>query len=131
MSESTLLGYWIRRFLLEHLIGERNLAHNTQIGYRDALALLVPFTSRKLSTSADTLSVTDLSADLVRMFLTYLETSRKCSIQTRNQRLTAIHAFARFVGEHSLEHIAWCAQIRLVPFKKTTRAAVGELLLAC
>jgi integrase/recombinase XerD len=127
MSESTLLGYWIRRFLLEHLVGERNLARNTQIGYRDALALLVPFTSRKLNTSADTLSVTDLSADLVRMFLTYLETSRNCSIQTRNQRLTAIHAFARFVGEHSLEHIAWCAQIRLVPFKKTTRAAVGYL----
>jgi site-specific recombinase XerD len=123
----TLLGYWIRRFLLEHLIGERNLARNTQLGYRDALALLVPFASRKLNMSADTLNVTDLSADLIRMFLTNLETSRKCSIQTRNQRLAAIHAFARFVGEHSLEHIAWCAQIRLVPFKRTTRAAVGYL----
>lgn len=126
-GNTTLLGHWIRRFLLEHLIGERNLARNTQLGYRDALALLVPFASRKLNMSADTLNVTDLSGDLIRMFLTNLETSRRCSIHTRNQRLAAIHAFARFVGEHSLEHIAWCAQIRLVPFKRATRAAVGYL----
>ena len=64
----TLLGYWIRRFLLEHLIGERNLARNTQLGYRDALALLVPFASRKLNMSADTLNVTDLSAILYACF---------------------------------------------------------------
>src|SRR5258708_8516147 len=127
MGNTTLLGYWIRRFLLEHLIGERNLARNTQLGYRDALALLVPFASRKLNMSADTLNVTDLSADLLRTSLPNLVTSRKCSIQTRNQRLAAIHAFARFVGEHSLEHIAWCAQIRLLPFKRATRAAVGYL----
>jgi integrase/recombinase XerD len=120
MGETALVGYWTRRFLLEHLVGERNLARNTQLGYRDTLALLVPFASAELNVSADKMSVVDLSADLVRKFLTHLEVYRNCSIQTRNQRLTAIHAFARFVGEHSLEHIAWCAQIRLVPFKKTT-----------
>jgi len=127
MSDTTSLGYWIRRFLLEHVVGERNLARNTQLGYRDALALLVPFASIGLDMSPDKMEVTDLSADLVRMFLKHLEVSRNCSIQTRNQRLTAIHAFARFVGEHSLEHIAWCGQIRLVPFKKTSRTVVGYL----
>ena len=30
MRDTTLLGPWVRRFLLEHLIGERNLARNTQ-----------------------------------------------------------------------------------------------------
>jgi integrase/recombinase XerD len=34
---------------------------------------------------------------------------------------------ARFVGEHSPEHIAWCAQVRCVPFKWTARAAIGYL----
>ena len=30
MTDATLLGPWIRRFLLEYLVGERNLARSTQ-----------------------------------------------------------------------------------------------------
>lgn len=30
MIDVNLLGCWVRRFLLEHLAGERNLARNTQ-----------------------------------------------------------------------------------------------------
>src|SRR5690606_4943918 len=127
MNEKVMLGYWIRRFLLEHLVGERNLARNTQLGYRDALTLLVPFMAREAGRAIDALRVTDLSADVLRKFLADLETSRGCTPQTRNQRLAAIHALARFVGEHSVEHIAWCAQIRSVPFKKTARAVVAYL----
>lgn len=37
MDNPTLLGPWIRRFLLDYMVGERNLALNTQRGYRDAL----------------------------------------------------------------------------------------------
>jgi len=40
MDEQTLLGPWVRRFLLEHLATERNLARNTQRSYRDALTLM-------------------------------------------------------------------------------------------
>jgi integrase/recombinase XerD len=126
LSASTL-GPWIRRFLLEHLVGECNLARNTRVSYRDALSLLLPFVSRNLHKDIDRLTVEDLSADQVRRFLADLESSRHCSIATRNQRLAAIHALARFVGEHSPEHIAWCAQVRCVPFKRTARASIGYL----
>ena len=40
MNDITLLGPWVRRFLLEHLVAERNMARNTQRSYRDALKLL-------------------------------------------------------------------------------------------
>jgi site-specific recombinase XerD len=46
---------------------------------------------------------------------------RKCSIRTRNQRLAAVHAIARFIAERSPEHIAWCSEIRAIPFKRFTR----------
>ena len=39
MSKSSLIGPWIRRFLMEHLVRERNLARNTQTSYRDMLTL--------------------------------------------------------------------------------------------
>jgi hypothetical protein len=34
MPDAALLGPWVRRFLMEHLVGERNLARNTQHSYR-------------------------------------------------------------------------------------------------
>jgi len=124
VDNTTLLGTWIRRFLLEHLVAERNLALNTQRSYRDTLVLLIPFVAKKAGKAVDRLSVLDMSAELIRFFLADLETSRRCAIVTRNQRLAAIHALARFVGEHSPEHIAWCAQLRAIPFKKSTARAV-------
>lgn len=127
MKNNALLGPWIRRFLLEYLIGERNLSINTQGSYRDMLILLLPFATDRLKKPIDRLNIEDLSTDLVRQFLNNLEQQRNCSIATRNQRLGAIHALARFVGEHSPEHIAWCAQIRLIPYKKTVQPAVGYL----
>jgi site-specific recombinase XerD len=124
VNDLNLLGTWIRRFLLEHLVAERNLALNTQRSYRDTLVLLIPFVAKKAAKAIDRLSVLDMSAELIRLFLADLETSRRCAIVTRNQRLAAIHALARFVGEHSPEHIAWCAQLRAIPFKKPTVRAV-------
>jgi site-specific recombinase XerD len=124
MSDASLLGGWGRRFLLEHILGERNLARNTQRSYRDTFTLLIPFVAGRLRTTVDRLTVIDLSADLLRLFLVHLEESRQCSVATRNQRLATLHAFARFVGEHSPEHIVWCGQIRAIPFKKTTKSLI-------
>jgi len=43
MTNTSKFGSWVRRFLLEHLVSERNLARNTQRSYRDTLALLIPY----------------------------------------------------------------------------------------
>jgi integrase/recombinase XerD len=127
MIDITILGPWVRRFLLEHLITERNLAANTQRSYRDTLKLLIPFIAEKSSKQIDKLRVIDLSAELVRQFLCYLEQTRGCSLSTRNQRLAAIHALARFVGLHSPEHIEWCGQIFTIPFKRAEKALITYL----
>lgn len=127
MNDNSLLGPWIRRFLLEHLVGERNLAHNTQVSYRDTFVLFLPFVTKNLSKPIDQLFIEDISRDIVRQFLLGLEIKRKCSLSTRNQRLAAIHAFARFIGERSPEHIAWLNQIRSIPFKKTSKPSMTYL----
>jgi site-specific recombinase XerD len=117
----------VRRFLLEYLVEERNLAINTRTSYRDMLVLFLPFASAHLKNPVDRLAVTDLSPELVREFLSHLEHNRLCSAATRNQRLGGLHALARFIGEHSPEHVAWCAQIRLIPFKKTAQRSITYL----
>jgi integrase/recombinase XerD len=126
-TEKQPIGVWIRRFLMEHLVGERNLARNTQASYRDTLALLLPFACKRLKKAVDRLCTEDISADVIRDFLQYLEKERDCSIVTRNQRLAAIHALSRFIGERSPEHVAWCSEIRSVPFKKTLKPTMTYL----
>jgi integrase/recombinase XerD len=98
MSKANLLGPWVRRFLLEYLVSELNLARNTQRSYRDTLGLLLPFVARHARKEIDEISVMDVSPDAVRLFLRHLEESRKCAVSTRNQRLAAIHSLARLLG---------------------------------
>jgi integrase/recombinase XerD len=127
MRDASLLGSWVRRFLTEYLVSERNLARNTQRSYRDTLRLLLPAIARRARKPVDRLIVTDLSADRLRQFLSELEEKRGCAISTRNQRLAAIHAFARFIGLHAPELVEWCGQVRMVPFKKTPKALIPYL----
>ena len=127
MFDHASLGPWIRRFLLEHLVMERNLSVNTRASYRDMLTQLLPYAARRLEKSVDRLLVTDLAPALVREFLADLENARQCSVATRNQRLAGIHALARFIGESSPEHVEWCTQIRSIPFKKATQVGVSYL----
>jgi site-specific recombinase XerD len=112
---------------MEHMVSERNLARHTQRSYRDTLQLLLPAIARRARKPIDRLAVTDVSTDRVRQFLTDLEEKRGCAIATRNQRLAAIHALARFIGLHAPESVEWCGQVRMVPFKKAPRALVTYL----
>ena len=127
MNKVSLLGPCVRRFLLEHLVSERNLAHNTQGSYRDALRLLLPFMAHRAHRSVEELLVDDLTPDRLRQFLQGLEDQRSCGIPTRNQRLAAIRSLARFISQQSPEHVSWWGQIRNVPFKKAPVPAVTYL----
>jgi integrase/recombinase XerD len=127
MRDETLLGPWVRRFLLEHLVAERNLSRNTQASYRDTLALLLPFASKHGDRAIDRMTIEDLTPSIVRKFLDHLEHDRHCSGVTRNQRLATIRSLARFIGMRSPAHVAWCAEIRATPFKKTAKTVIGYL----
>jgi integrase/recombinase XerD len=127
MKDESLLGPWVRRFLLEHLVTERNLSRNTQASYRDTLMLLLPFASRQGGGAIDRMTVEALTPAIVRKFLDHLERDRQCSDVTRNQRLATIHSLARFIGMRSPVYLAWCAEMRAVPFKKTAKTVIGYL----
>ena len=127
MNNREALGSWIRRFLMEYLVGERNLARNTQQSYRDAIRLLVVFTATKAHKKADELIIPDIDADLLRAFLRHLEEKRKCSVSSRNQRLAAIHALAGFIAERCPEYLDWCAQLRAVKSKRSAPTPVCYL----
>jgi integrase/recombinase XerD len=127
MRDATLIGPWVRRFLLEHVITDRNFARNTQVSYRDAMVLLLPFLSDVRRKGVDRLTIDDLSPPVVRSFLEHLEKERGCCGTTRNLRLATIHSLAKFIAMHCPEQVSWYAAIRTVPFKKTAKSTLNYL----
>jgi integrase/recombinase XerD len=124
MKDNALLGPWVRKFLLENLLLERNLSQNTRASYRDALVLLLPFIGSARKKPVDSLAVDDMSASIVKRFLGHLENERHCSVATRNQRLVAIHSLAKYIGKKSPEHASWCKDIRDIPLKVAPKPTI-------
>jgi integrase/recombinase XerD len=127
MRDLVTLGPWLRRFLTEHIVTERNLARNTCKSYRDTFSLLLPFISGKVRKPVDRLAVADLTSRRVLQFLAHLEEDRGCSARTRNQRLAALRAFARFVGSRDPAQVEWCGHIRAITAKKSIVEPIGWL----
>src|SRR5258708_234193 len=99
-AEHHLLGPYIRRFLLEHVVADRNLSRNTQRSYRDAIRVLLRFMTDRHRIDPAQLTVEHVTADVVREFLQYLQQEPKNSAPTLNQRLSLLHSLFRFIGRH-------------------------------
>jgi integrase/recombinase XerD len=127
MKPEPVLGPWIRRFLLEYMMKERSLSIHTQHSYRDSISLLLHFCAEDTHKHPGDLLIDDLTPERVKAFLLHLEQQRHCTVRTRNQRLFAIHALARFVESNSPEHIEWATRLRTIPSKRMIREALAYL----
>jgi integrase/recombinase XerD len=127
MSDQHLLGPYIRRFLLEHVVADRNLSRNTQRSYRDAIRLLLRFMKDRHRIDPTVLTVEHVTADVVRDFLQYLEHERKNAAATLNQRVTVIHSLFRFVGRHVPESVERASQLQGVPLRRVDHPTVPYL----
>ena len=121
------LGQALRGFLADSLPCIRGLSRHTILSYRDSLKLLLLFLEQRLRRSAAALDFPDLSEDLLLAFLQHLESERGNCVATRNVRLAALHAFARYAGAHHPEHLARCQQILAIPFKRARQRLVEYL----
>ena len=78
MADHASVGFWVRRFLSEHLVHERGVSRNTQQSYRDTFCLFLPFVAAQRKTDVDKLVIDDLSPNIVLEFLSHLEQARSC-----------------------------------------------------
>jgi site-specific recombinase XerD len=124
----TDLGRGIVRFFQDYLPTQRGMSPHTIHSYRDAVVLLLQFAARDAQRRIEQLQIADLSAERVAKFLSHLETARHNGIATRNARLAAIHAFARFLAAEWPEHLGGLQQVLGIPFKRGARDAPIEYL---
>ena len=127
----------IRGFLLEYLPKRRNYSGNTVRSYRTELDQFITFVARKRGVEISEVTFADFGRESVCSFLEDLESSRNCSIQTRNHRLNGIRSFVSYAATMDLEVVAVKQALEAIPMKKTearegvrhlTEASVAELL---
>jgi site-specific recombinase XerD len=112
------LAQTIHGFFGPYLREQRGLSRHTVLSYRDTLALLLRFIADTQKTDVASLDLDSLTAEAVLEFLNHLESKRHNKPSSRNVRLSAIHAFARYVAIRSPERLRQAQQLLGVPFKR-------------
>src|SRR4051794_35177066 len=125
MTKSEYLAPYVRSFFEDYLSCRCNVSGNTIRSYRDALKLLLRFTSGQAKKAAVNLLVTDITEARLVAFLTDLEQTRGNSIQTRNHRLVGIRRLYQYIGEREPLLLEHCRRIVAVPKKRG--AALPEI----
>ncbi len=117
----------LTRFLSDFLPGQRNVSANTIKSYRDAFKQLLQFCNSEHNIKPEHLTFEKINVEVIREFLYWLEQTRNVSINTRNQRLAAIHSFYRYTQSENPEILLECQRIIGVPFKKREKKTIDYL----
>ena len=118
---------YLTDFLAGYLPMQKNVSKNTIRSYRDAFKLLLHYCQDIKGIPVERLTLDNLSSEWIVGFLTWLETDRKCSISTRNQRLAALHSFFRYVQAEEPAGLFHFQKITAIPIKKAKKTVVGYL----
>jgi integrase/recombinase XerD len=125
----TDFAYSLTFYLSKYLPGEVGASKNTIQSYRDTFSLLIKFCAWVKNIPAEKLTINQLDRELINDFLNWLETERKCSISTRNQRLAAIHAFFKYLQLEQPHALYQYQQILAIPMKKAQKKSINYLTL--
>ena len=115
-------------FLKDYLPSHRNVSANTVISYRDTFVLLLRYCRDVKGIAPNRMELKHLTPALIMDFLDHLETTRHCKARSRNQRLTAVHSFFRYVHVEKPEYAVQCQRILAIPHKRHQHPLIEHLV---
>jgi len=114
-------------FLLVYLPRTRGCGKNTIAAYRDTFILFLRFMSDAQGKRPERVSFADFTPKNVNGFLQWLETERRCGVNTCNNRLAALKSFFRYVQQEAPEWMETASLILALTAKKTTQPEIAYL----
>jgi len=114
-------------FLTNYLPLQRNVSPNTIKAYRDSFVLLLRYCRDTRQLPPDRLSLEQIDPPLVLDFLNHLEKDRRCTARTRNLRLTAFHAFFRYLQTEEPGFLLPCQRMMAIPLQRQVPRVVDYL----
>ena len=124
----TIFATHLTSFLTSYLPTQRNIRPNTIKSYRDTFVLFLRYYRDIRGLRVEGLELEEINPLLVKDFLDYLEKERHCKIRTRNLRLTALHAFFRYLQTEEPELMWHCQRILTIPMRRCANPTVEYLL---
>jgi site-specific recombinase XerD len=121
------LSSCIQQFFDQYLHRIKGSSERTATAYRDCFTLFLPFAAQYHAIKIKSLKMDHLSCDLVLDFLDYLESERKNTTKTRNQRLAAIKSLAKMIRFLYPEHGKLAETIMHIPQKRAQKQLIGFL----
>lgn len=121
------LPIYIQRFFTERLLKELQASANTVASYRDTFRLLLKYVSDRLGRPPTQLEVADVDADRVGAFLGFVEETRLNGARSRNQRLSAIRSFFKYVSIQEPCLLHHCQRILAMASKRHERRTIDYL----
>jgi len=115
----TDFSYHLTNYLTKYLPCVSGLSTNTILSYRDTFTIMIKFFEDSLGIKVDKITLETFNAEHVTKYLDWLETQRGNTVSTRNNRLAAIHAFAKYVERRSPEKMYMMQEIISIPIKKS------------
>ena len=122
-----LAGRFLSKFFTDHLAGERAASPRTMASYRDAMKLLLIWFKDAERIPPEKLRLADIDRPRVLRFLDWLETERRCSVSTRNQRLAVIKSFCRYSAVEQPERLEQVTQVLAIRQKNAPAPDLGHL----
>ena len=118
---SVFLNY-LEYFINTYLSEVKGLSPNTVISYKTTFRLLIMFMYTKKNINADKIFFQNLTFNLILEFLEWIETERKCSVSTRNQRLAALSSFSIYAQNKDFDAASTFRNALMrIPVKKTIK----------
>ena len=114
-------------FLREHMPRQRNASRHTIASYADSLMLLVRYIAERFKVRPCTITLEQLTVELIFGFLDHLEVDRNNSVSTRNVRLAAIKSFLRYLEYRLPSCLDLARQVHAIPMKAHDHLVVHYL----
>lgn len=117
----------LESFFTKRLMAQRRASPHTIASYRDTFHVLLQFTQQKLGKAASQITLEDLNAPMIGVFLDDLEHSRHNSVRSRNLRMTVIRSFFRYAALEAPQHSGLIQRVLAIPNKRQERRLVSFL----
>lgn len=116
-------SYHLTNYLGKYLPGILGLSPNTISSYRDMFTLMINFYETSIGIKPEKITLKDFTQHRMENFLEWLEQQRGNTISTRNVRLAAIHAYAKYLARVLPDVMHEMLKIQSIPFKKCHKKA--------
>lgn len=127
MKDTTTFPTLLESFFTKRLIAQRRASPHTIGSYRDTFRLLLQFAEKRLAKAPSRLTLEDLQAPFLGVFLDNLESTRANGARSRNLRLTAIRSFFRYIALEAPQYAGLIQRVLAIPNKRQPRPLVGFL----